>query len=552
MRLCRDNGPIRMRAFTRRTGNIFSALVVAVALGAVAWPAHAQGRQQTGTAPPLVQSPPAATRIAQISIHAREVIAELDGKARGARLFAAVAAIERRGRVGHVRFALELQSVLHVQRGNYLWALYATLGRHDQEKALAWAHRLVDLGVAVSITSGGFPNLEHLDPSAPLPRVRDPQLARIPMSRWVDRFASARYEVGYRPFRRGSLSEILHLTYADGTVLDLDIRLICDSRDPAPAQSMARAYLGPGGRLYPLRMNRDTTPRLWRAKKKLALAGMERSNRDYETFASLGVAGVFSNMAAGPAAGAAASANPSGAAASGRVVRRTRVVSAAGQKANSAAPSRAAQETPAVPARSQIVRRTDRAALVVRAPKPNGPKPGIHETNGAAWRYQRYRHNASRQGKSEAEILSFETWRRRHFEPTLRGGRPGSPGSPAHQADVLRNNEPNGIKGGKIGNRIPDGVGREGQTLTIRGREIAPRGQGRVIVESDHLIRRGTIPDSAARAQVRDIRKAEPGATIVVTDQANPKAAPLVYPPGKQPPPPGRLPADSPAVVPYP
>ena len=62
----------------------------------------------------------------------------------------------------------------------------------------------------------------------------------------------------------------------------------------------------------------------------------------------------------------------------------------------------------------------------------------------------------------------------------------------------------------------------------------------------------GTIPDSAARAQLRDIRKAAPNDTLVVTDLANPDSAPLIYPPGTQPPPRGPLPQQQAPVVPYP
>ncbi|HTV21586.1 MAG TPA: hypothetical protein VMG12_23015, partial [Polyangiaceae bacterium] len=69
---------------------------------------------------------------------------------------------------------------------------------------------------------------------------------------------------------------------------------------------------------------------------------------------------------------------------------------------------------------------------------------------------------------------------------------------------------------------------------------------------SDHTVKDGAIPNSEARAQMRDARAADPNATLVVTDLANPNAPPLVYPPGTQPPPPGRLPAGTPDVVPYP
>ena len=69
---------------------------------------------------------------------------------------------------------------------------------------------------------------------------------------------------------------------------------------------------------------------------------------------------------------------------------------------------------------------------------------------------------------------------------------------------------------------------------------------------TDHTIWDGSMPNSDARAQLRDIRAADPDATIVLTDFENPSASPLVYPPGTQPPPSGPLPRGTSNVVNYP
>jgi hypothetical protein len=95
-------------------------------------------------------------------------------------------------------------------------------------------------------------------------------------------------------------------------------------------------------------------------------------------------------------------------------------------------------------------------------------------------------------------------------------------------------------------------VGEPGKAVNIRGEVIQPQGKGRVIVESDHFIFKGKHPDSAARAQMRDIRAADPDATLVVTDLGNPTSKPTKYPPGTQPPPPGRISPGDPIHVPYP
>ena len=135
-----------------------------------------------------------------------------------------------------------------------------------------------------------------------------------------------------------------------------------------------------------------------------------------------------------------------------------------------------------------------------------------------------------------------ERWRSREVRDGRRSAskRPGRPGNPDHRRDVRRNNEPNQLRPMKIGNRVPDGVGRPGRAVTIRGVTIDPGPGRRVIVESERL-RRDGIPVSEGRAQLRDIRAANPTATIVVTGHANPSAPPIVYGVGWQPPPPGRL-----------
>ena len=129
----------------------------------------------------------------------------------------------------------------------------------------------------------------------------------------------------------------------------------------------------------------------------------------------------------------------------------------------------------------------------------------------------------------------------------------GRNGTPAHQADVAaNNNQASGqLMPQKVGKRIPDGVGQPGQPVTIRGQTVNPGRTGRVITESEGFTK-GGMPVSDGRGQLRDVRSADPNATIVVTDPNNVSRPPLVYPPGTQPPPSGRLPKNTPSSVPYP
>ena len=142
-------------------------------------------------------------------------------------------------------------------------------------------------------------------------------------------------------------------------------------------------------------------------------------------------------------------------------------------------------------------------------------------------------------------------------EPTQdRGGTTSSPpnphgrkGNPDHQADVqaVQDANPN-MREQPVGNRVPDNVGLPGEPATIRGVTIEPFEGAPVIHESERTVYGGTMPVSAGRAQIRDIRSAAPGSPIVVTDPANPDSPPIVYPPGTQPPPRGRVDPSNPIV----
>ena len=177
-----------------------------------------------------------------------------------------------------------------------------------------------------------------------------------------------------------------------------------------------------------------------------------------------------------------------------------------------------------------------------KAPAP--PKPDLDAPNGAEWRYREYRYGKYQDNRKikESDLPSLAEYTERYIKPGIEGGRPGRAGSPAHKGDVQATIDANPGSGPKaVGNRVPDVVGEPGQILTVRRVKIKPVGNGRVIVESDKTVYDGKIPDSAARAQVRDFRRADPDATLVVTDYNDRAAKPLIYEPGKQPPPPGPL-----------
>lgn len=100
---------------------------------------------------------------------------------------------------------------------------------------------------------------------------------------YVDCFTTAEYDLG-RNFdpTDGRLSTSLHVSYADGVTIDVDLNLVGEEEiDEATFDRyLNHPRLGPGQRVYPERMNRRTTPRLWAAKHQ-ALITMDRYNQDF-------------------------------------------------------------------------------------------------------------------------------------------------------------------------------------------------------------------------------------------------------------------------------
>jgi Domain of unknown function (DUF4157) len=184
--------------------------------------------------------------------------------------------------------------------GNYLNHFYLAL--HDADKAAgdSFAASVTGMGIAIGPDTGHFQNLDYLDPRVQAPL--NPAIANLPFGRSVDNFKSALYDLNYKPSKPGQLSTILRLTYDDGTTIEISLWDISDNKDPSAANAIAQGSLGPGGRVFPSRLDQQTTPRLW-AEKRKALAVMQADNEDFFFFVSLGLAGVMSNLPIGPVVG---------------------------------------------------------------------------------------------------------------------------------------------------------------------------------------------------------------------------------------------------------
>lgn len=99
--------------------------------------------------------------------------------------------------------------------------------------------------------------------------------------RYVDNFTDVVYDLDYRS-GQGRLSTWLRARYEDGTVVDINISDIEAEKvsGKETLDSIAQAYVGAGGRIFPKRMDSATVPRLWSARGS-AVVAMEEFNHQF-------------------------------------------------------------------------------------------------------------------------------------------------------------------------------------------------------------------------------------------------------------------------------
>jgi Domain of unknown function (DUF4157) len=218
-------------------------------------------------------------------------VEELDGEARGQVLKQILDSV---GRPQQIKlWALDLQFRRRANGTNYLYLFFKGLADDYEMIAIFYSYLLKQYGIVVAMTSGGFQSRDYLDPNVLAPA--GPQAGGQSWEHYVDNFAAVRYDLDYKPDKRGWLSTTLQVSYADGTKIDISIWDISDNLDPAWENAIAQAYKGPGERYFPSRLSRNTIPKLWKEKHK-ALATMNASNEDFVTFVSIGMAGIMSNL----------------------------------------------------------------------------------------------------------------------------------------------------------------------------------------------------------------------------------------------------------------
>lgn len=92
---------------------------------------------------------------------------------------------------------------------------------------------------------------------------------------------------------------------------------------------------------------------------------------------------------------------------------------------------------------------------------PTGRKPVAGQPGAAEWRYERYRQKAYNSGKSPDDLLSFDDYKRLHYDQAASGQRPGRSGGPEQVAAkryLTENHGVDQVENVNLGGRFPDGV----------------------------------------------------------------------------------------------
>src|SRR5262245_56102250 len=89
----------------------------------------------------------------------------------------------------------------------------------------------------------------------------------IGTEQYVDVFKEVVYDLYETPDGK-NLSKSLHVYYEDGTNITININHIGDELTVPLVKGEEFFFIGPGGRVFPKRMARGTTPNLWQAKRR--------------------------------------------------------------------------------------------------------------------------------------------------------------------------------------------------------------------------------------------------------------------------------------------
>jgi len=181
------------------------------------------------------------------------------------------------------RQEIELGSSATVALENYS-GLTVGLNNPNIAKLVKWYYNNV-LYVDIVPTGLGDANLEARSGDAVLTFIQINISSNANGAIYVDDFAGSYYNVDYR-HAGGNLSKWIILEYRDSVVIDINID---DISDTPSKPNTGEGFIGAGGRRFPSRLDRMTTPRLYAAKKH----AIELMNKNYADFLESAKDGIF-------------------------------------------------------------------------------------------------------------------------------------------------------------------------------------------------------------------------------------------------------------------
>ncbi|WP_233587951.1 SH3 domain-containing protein [Corallococcus sp. CA049B] len=142
---------------------------------------------------------------------------------------------------------------------------------------------------------------------------------------------------------------------------------------------------------------------------------------------------------------------------------------------------------------------------------PEGKKPKVGAKGAAEWRYERYRYQQYKKGKTQKEILDFEAYKARHYKVAAEGGRPGRSGG-AHQVQTRRLLEREGFE--------------NTETTALNGKYVdltrPNKNGGTDFVEVDAMLKKG-IPIKRLRDKLKiELDGLKKGDRLIYVDKLDP------------------------------
>jgi Domain of unknown function (DUF4157) len=144
--------------------------------------------------------------------------------------------------------------------------LDSTAGEAEAHRAASMVTRGQGASIAPLASAGPVLQRDASDAGTAVPT---PNIDSMPMGMYVDAYDEAYYDIDYKSVK-GNLSKWIKVFYSYGSKTSIDINIDSIGDETEDAMQMSQDmfdHVGDGGRVFPKKMNRSTTPKLWDAKR---------------------------------------------------------------------------------------------------------------------------------------------------------------------------------------------------------------------------------------------------------------------------------------------